>query len=135
MTNLTASNSDAAALATHFDHDSIRALVHTFYAGVRDDAELAPVFDRRISDWPHHLERMVQFWTTILTDQRVFRPRPEGGPPVLHRNIEELTQAHFDRWIALWGATAHQLFVPELAVHLHETSKRMRMTLGAHLPS
>ena len=46
-----------------------------------------------------------------------------------------LLQAHFDRWIALFAATARGIFVPELAEQLHETSKRMRMTLGAHLPS
>lgn len=120
-------------LADSFDDDAIRRMVHTFYGAVREDPELAPVFDRRVTDWPHHLERMCQFWTAVLRGERVYRPRPEGGPPVLHRRIEELTQAHFDRWLALFERTAQRVFVPELVEELMWRARHMRMNLSAHL--
>ena len=52
----------AAIMAeTGLDEDVLRDLVHSFYAKVRRDAVLGPIFAARISDWDPHLERMVAF--------------------------------------------------------------------------
>lgn len=118
-----------------FDEDAIHALVHVFYGKVREDSELAPVFNRRVNDWPHHLERMCQFWSAVLLGERVYRPRPEGGPPALHRRIDELTHAHFDRWLELFERTAEALFEPPLVEELMGRARHMRMNLSSHLPA
>src|SRR3954447_23549859 len=43
----------------------IERLVHGFYAKVRADAELAPVFEPRIAEWEPHLQRMCAFWSSV----------------------------------------------------------------------
>ena len=42
----------------------LRDLVHRFYAKVRADPVLGPVFASRIEDWGPHLERMAAFWSS-----------------------------------------------------------------------
>ena len=43
----------------------IERLVRGFYAKVRQDAVLAPIFDARIRDWEPHLEQMFAFWSSV----------------------------------------------------------------------
>ena len=38
--------------------DTIRRQVHTFYARVREDAVLGPVFDDAVEDWDEHLSKL-----------------------------------------------------------------------------
>ena len=55
----------------------IRRKVHTFYARVRDDDLLGPVFEERIgTDWDAHLDRMVDFWSTVLLASGRYRGDP-----------------------------------------------------------
>ena len=42
----------------------IERLVHGFYAKVRADAVLGPIFDARIKDWEPHLAQMCAHRTT-----------------------------------------------------------------------
>ena len=52
------------------DLEDVKQLVDTFYAKVREDNMLAPVFNERIQDrWPEHLEKMYRFWQTVLLDE------------------------------------------------------------------
>ena len=41
----------------------IERLVRGFYAKVRTDALLAPIFEARIRDWEPHLAQMCAFWS------------------------------------------------------------------------
>ncbi len=43
----------------------IERLVHGFYAKVRADAILGPIFDARIRDWEPHLAQMCAFWSSV----------------------------------------------------------------------
>ena len=48
------------------DH-AIRYLVDSFYAKVRADSELGPIFKRAIpGDWGPHLATMHDFWSSIM---------------------------------------------------------------------
>ena len=40
------------------DAGYIDRFVETFYARIRDDDMLGPIFDARIANWPAHLARM-----------------------------------------------------------------------------
>ena len=46
--------------------NGLAALVEAFYARVRADAQLGPVFDGAIDDWPKHLVKLSAFWSSIM---------------------------------------------------------------------
>lgn len=52
----------ADAIALGVDEVMIDRLVRRFYAAVRLDADLGPIFAARIQDWEPHLRRMTDFW-------------------------------------------------------------------------
>jgi hemoglobin len=115
----------AALMAeTGLDPDVLRDLVHRFYARVGADAVLGPIFAARITDWPQHLDRMVAFWCSValMTGQYHGRPVPEHTP--LPINV-----AHFDRWLALFRATAADTCTPAGAAHVIERAERIAHSL------
>ena len=91
--------------------DEIRALVHGFYAKVREDDMLGPIFNRTIADWQPHLEKMCAFWSSVMRQSG----RYKGNPMAAHLRLKTVEPAHFERWLALFAETAHALFVPALA--------------------
>jgi hemoglobin len=95
----------AAAEAIGIDAPFIDRLVEAFYAKVREDPVLAPVFAARITDWPPHLARMKQFWAVILRGEGSFN----GSPMALHAAIDAIGEFHFRRWLALFEATLREL--------------------------
>lgn len=98
----------AALMAeTGLDEDILRKLVHRFYDRVRADAVLGPVFADRVGDWPAHLERMVDFWSSVA----LMTGRYHGAPMTAHATLP-VTWAHFDRWLTLFRATADEVCPP-----------------------
>lgn len=80
-------------------------LVHAFYRRVRADAELSALFARHIDDWDAHLAQLVDFWSAMLRGTRRFR----GAPMPKHMAMQELSAVLFQRWLALFRATAAEL--------------------------
>ena len=109
---------------TGLSPDLLRELVHRFYDRVRADAVLGPIFAARITDWAPHLDRMVTFWSSValMTGQYHGRPVPAHTPLPINA-------AHFDRWIALFRATATDTCTPEGAAHLIESAERIAHSL------
>ena len=92
--------------------EMIRALVHGFYARVRDDVEIGPIFDRIIADdWNTHLAKMCDFWSSVMNTTG----RYKGRPIPAHVKLTGIEPQHFARWLALFGETADELFDPALA--------------------
>ena len=58
----------------------IERLVRGFYAKVRLDPVLAPVFEARIGDWEPHLQQMCAFWSSVA----LMSGRYHGTPMVKH---------------------------------------------------
>jgi hypothetical protein len=50
---------------TGIDEAMIDTLVRNFYARIREDDILAPIFNARITDWEPHLQRMCAFWSSV----------------------------------------------------------------------
>src|SRR3546814_19813706 len=75
----------AEALAMGIDEPFIADLVDRFYAAVRVDAILGPVFDPRVDDWPKHLRPMNSLCQSFrlpaghLVCNWIERKRGEGG--------------------------------------------------------
>jgi len=59
----------------------IQQLVHTFYARIRQDLILGPIFESRVGHrWDEHLANMVDFWSsvTMMTGRYHGKPRDNG---------------------------------------------------------
>src|SRR4051812_13144621 len=102
----------------------IERLVRGFYAKVRHDAVLAPVFEARITDWEPHLARMCAFWSSVA----LMTGRYHGTPMVKHLPLP-VDATHFDRWLALFEATAREICSPEAAAHFVERARRIAASL------
>ncbi|NMM75195.1 globin [Rhodococcus sp. SRB_17] len=99
--------------------ESLTALVHGFYADVRADALLGPVFEEALRDrWEPHLARMVDFWSTVALGSKRF----SGNVFAKHMALEGVTPAHFAAWVRLWGEHTERLFEPEVARELQATA-------------
>lgn len=104
--------------ATGIDEDMIRRLVHGFYDRVRADTTLGPVFAARIADWGPHLELMCAFWSSVM----LATGRYNGRPMQQHAPLP-IEAAHFDRWLAMFEATARELCPPDAARHFVERAR------------
>ncbi len=106
--------------------DAIRLLVDRFYARVRADPLIGPIFLRSVGeypgDWDEHLQTLYDFWSSILLGSG----RYKGNPMLVHRRLPELGPELFDRWIALFDATAAELFPPDLAETVQAAAHRIR---------
>ena len=75
----------------------ISPLVPEFYARVRKDPLLGPIFDGAIEDWPHHLVKLQEFWSSVMLTSG----RYKGQPMVAHvRHEADMTEEAFGRWLA-----------------------------------
>jgi hemoglobin len=97
--------------AAGVDEAMIQALVPAFYARVRQDPELGPVFEREVDDWDEHLAKLVDFWSSVLLATGRF----QGQPMAVHVRVGDIGPQHFARWLALFESTAAQLWPTEAA--------------------
>ena len=124
---------DGASLAS-VNEDSIRALVHRFYASVQKDELIGPIFDREIASerWPVHLEKMCAFWSSLLLKTRGY----EGRPLSPHLRMDELSDEHFQRWIKLFRATANEVFeagdAAAISLLAERIAHRFRLAIAFH---
>ncbi|WP_048440275.1 group III truncated hemoglobin [Caenimonas sp. SL110] len=82
--------------------EEVTRLVHDFYARVRKDEVLGPIFNAHISDWDRHLARLVDFWSAILLRTGRFT----GAPMPKHAALPGLTAELFQRWLGLFREVA-----------------------------
>ena len=54
----------------------IETIIRAFYARVRQDPLLAPIFASRISDWEPHLDNMFAFWSSLTLQTGVITANP-----------------------------------------------------------
>ena len=115
----------AALMAeTGLDEDILRNLVQRFYDRIRADAVLGPIFADRIADWPVHLERMVDFWSSVA----LMTGRFHGAPMPAHARLP-LTWAHFEGWLDLFRATAAEVCPPAGAALVVDRAERIARSL------
>jgi len=110
------------------DEAMIVRVVHGFYDRVRADPVLAPVFAARIADadWPAHLGRMVRFWASVMLMDGGYHGRPMQKHATLPVDAD-----HFDRWLALFRATAAELAPAPAAALFAERAGRIAESLEA----
>ena len=97
--------------AVGIDEVLIARVVDSFYAKVRVDTEIGPIFNERIKDWPSHLEKLGSFWSSIMLLSGSY----EGTPMQAHLAIPHLSGQHFTCWHRLFRATLAELCTPDQA--------------------
>jgi hemoglobin len=108
------------------DRDVIRIFVHRFYDKVRKDEELDPIFSGVIGDhWDAHLERMTDFWSTVMLGTRDFQGNVFGK----HMALSGVEPEHFRRWLGLFEETVNELFDGAIAEEFLLVARRIASSL------
>ncbi len=86
--------------------DEIARVVARFYAEVRRDPVLGPVFGAHIAagGWPVHEEKINRFWANAILRERVY----EGNPMQVHKAASDVKVAHFAVWLGLFDQVLHE---------------------------
>ncbi|PYE87826.1 group III truncated hemoglobin [Phyllobacterium leguminum] len=113
------------SLPTEMSETLVERLVHSFYARVRKDALLGPIFDARIGErWDAHLAKMVDFWSSVaLTTGRY-----SGRPHAVHHGLD-LEHAHFQHWLALFETTVAETCEGQAAAFFIDRAHRIAASL------
>jgi hemoglobin len=109
---------------TGINEAMIEQLVRAFYAKVRGDEMLGPIFEARIADWEPHLAQMCAFWSSVA----LMSGRYHGAPMPKHLPLP-VDAEHFDRWLALFEATAKEVCPPAAQEHFIERARRIASSL------
>ncbi len=115
------------------DEEMVATLVHAFYARVRADAQIGPIFARVIGeDWDAHLAKMCDFWSSVM----LLTGRYKGNPMIAHMRLKMIRPAHFERWLALFRETAQTVCPPEIAAlfigRAENIARRLQMGMFFH---
>jgi hemoglobin len=114
------------------DEAMIERMVHAFYAKIRADDVLGPIFSSVISDWAPHLRKMCDFWSSML----LMTKRYDGRPVPAHVKIAGLDKPHFQRWLTMFEATAREVCPPAAAElfidRAHRVAQSLQLALDFH---
>jgi hemoglobin len=101
----------------------VREVVLSFYAKVRRDEVLGPLFEQAIgADWDAHIERIVRFWLTATRLERSYDGSEFMRAHIKHQSIR---QEHIARWLALFDQTLAERCSPPQAAALRDIAMRM----------
>lgn len=107
--------------------EALTALVDAFYARVRRDALIGPVFEGAVHDWDEHLPTLQSFWSSVMLGSG----RYKGQPIPAHVKLgDAISPAAFARWLQLWRQTTDELLEPGAAVALQEKAERIAESLS-----
>ena len=110
----------------YVSEDGIRQLVDAFYAKVRIDPELAPIFERAIpGDWQPHLTKMYAFWSSVM----LTTGRYKGNPVAKHLAIPGIQPHLFQRWLRLFNETCRELFDEPVSAEFRAKAERIAESL------
>ena len=116
------------------DEQDLARLVARFYAAVRTDALIGPVFNDAIDDWPEHLEKLTAFWSSLMLTSG----RYKGAPMAAHlKHRARITPQMFERWLALWREATDAEMPPGIAASMQAKAERIaqnfKFALGLNL--
>jgi len=108
------------------DDAQLQLIVDRFYARVRADERLGPIFEGAVHDWPQHLQTLGAFWSSVMLRSG----RYKGNPVAAHlRHRAALEPALFERWLQLWAETTSELAPPAAAARLQSAARRIAESL------
>jgi hemoglobin len=101
--------------------EDIKVFVNEFYARVKADPFIGPIFLETIpEDWQPHLDKMYAFWNGALFGVPGFR----GNPFAKHAPLQIGTE-HFNRWLELFFSTIDDHFEGAVATDAKNRAELM----------
>ncbi len=108
--------------------NDIEVLINSFYAKIRKDALLGPIFNTQIPEdkWSAHLINLTDFWETNLFGVARFK----GNPTKMHVEVDknfnyEINQVHFGKWLQLWFETIDELYQGDYAKKAKDSARKI----------
>ena len=109
-----------------FLETALPPLLDTFHARVREDDLIGPVFNEAVHDWPEHLSRIADFWSSVMLSTG----RYKGNPVARHMlHAKRLTPAMFERWLRIWASTTGEMLPEAHAQALQAKAARIAESL------
>ena len=109
---------------------SVGVLVERFYARVRSDAVLAPIFDKALAGrWDEHVATMRKFWCSALRVKRDYR----GDMLAAHQKIGKLPRSLFPRWLEHFGKAVDEHFMEAPAEIIRDRALKTARNLESAL--
>lgn len=110
--------------------ETLRRLVEAFYAKVRLDPLIGPVFNEAVDNWPEHLDTLQAFWSSVMLTSG----RYKGKPLLAHlKHSDRIAAPAFDRWLMLWKDSTEDLLPREDAAALQQKAARIAESLSLGL--
>lgn len=108
------------------DRPAIATLVQDFYADVRADPRLGPVFDAAVGEhWPAHIARLTDFWCTVMLASGDFQGNVYGK----HMALNGVDADHFVRWLGLFEKHVARMFTPPVRTEFMTVAQRIGSSL------
>jgi len=111
----------------------IRALIELFYARVRADENLGPIFHAKIgetdAEWLPHLAKIENFWANVMLHERSY----QGNPLMKHAAVREIQPAHFERWLDIFERSAQEALPAGKAATFNIIARRIGRSLSMGL--
>lgn len=106
--------------------EDLQRLVDRFYAKVREDEMIGPLFNSAVHDWSEHLQKLGAFWSSVMNCSG----RYKGSPMAAHlRHVMAIEPRMFERWIAIWKCTAREELHPDEAAAVIVKAERISESL------
>lgn len=121
------SSTEAQARFEDVSEEALGQLVQHFYARVRKDPLIGPLFNRAIEDWPEHLEKLQAFWSSVMLTSGRYKGRPL---PAHAKHGDAINDESFARWLSLWHQTTGDLFTPKIAETLQNKAAQIARSLS-----
>jgi len=114
----------------HLSAYDIEKLVKRFYAKVRADSLLGPIFnDVAHVNWDSHISLLCQFWRSIMLKTAEYH----GNAYSKHAALADMTMigpAHRQRWLDLFTTETNQCLPPDAAALIIERATLISMSLS-----
>jgi len=108
------------------DESQLEKLIPHFYALIRRDELLGPLFNAAIGDWPGHMEKLIAFWSSVMLTSG----RYKGNPMMKHLvHADRITPDLFQRWLGIWERTTAEMLPPGGAAAMQAKAQRISENL------
>lgn len=107
----------------------IARVVATFYARIRSDDLLGPIFSQHVENWPEHEEKIACFWANAILFERSY----DGNPMAAHLRAGNVIPDHFEHWLALFDTVLQEQIAPPQAAQWSALAHRIGRGLSSGL--